>query len=432
MKEAFLYYVWKFRLFNQKKLQSTSRNQLQILSTGEQNHQSGPDFFNAQIKIDQTTWAGNVEIHIYASDWHKHGHQNDPAYNNIILHVVYEADVSICRKNGEPIPTLELKPLIPPALYRNYLYLQSAKAWIPCEKLIHQIQGFTFSAYLHRLLIERLARKTEPILHSLQLNQNSWEETFYQFLAKAFGTKINAAPFELLAKSLPISILAKHKNDLFQIEALLFGQAGLLDVDFEEDYPNALKKEYHFLRKKFNLQALQGHSWKTTRLRPPNFPSIRIAQLAALIHQSIQLFSKIIVLDELKAYYDLFTVNISPYWHTHYVFDKKSSKRKKNIGKTLVHNLIINTIAPILFVYGKERGKPELQEKALNLLEKVPAEENSVLTQWAYLGRSAKSAFDSQALLELKNEYCSKKRCLECVVGHELVRKEDSLMARRG
>ncbi len=422
MNEAFIAYVWKLRLFNHQNLSTVKGEKLEILAVGTENKQGGPDFFNAKIKIGNTIWAGNVELHTLASDWLKHQHQHDAAYNNVILHVVYEGDTPICRKDGTPIPTLELRQRIPPKLYRNYLYLLSSKTWIPCEQLIAKIDPFTLKNWLDRLLIERLERKTAPILASLQSNHNNWEATFYQFLARAFGTKINALPFELLAKSLPISILSKHSNNLFQLEAFLFGQAGLLEKDFEEDYPKALKKEYYFLQKKFDLQPLKGHIWQFARLRPPNFPTIRIAQLAQLLHQSTHLFSKIINLQTVEDYQQLFAyVQVSPYWETHYIFDKKSKKSSKKIGKNTVNTFLINTIVPILFVYSKQRASNIHQARALQLLENLPKESNSIIQKWATLDIKAASAYDSQGLLQLKNEYCDAKKCLNCALGHQLL-----------
>lgn len=424
MNEDFISYLWKFRLYKNEKLQSVEGETIEVLQTGEQNYQSGPDFFNAKIKIGETIWAGNVEIHVNASDWLKHQHQTDDAYDNVILHLVYQADTIIKRKDGTPIPTLSLFKRIPPMMYQNFLYLDSSKEWIPCQKQIAKIDAFTISTWLDRLLIERLERKITPILKALKENQNSWETTFYYFLARTFGGKVNSQPFELLAKSIPIDALAKHKNHLFQIEALLFGQAGLLDKEFEEDYPNALRKEYHFLQKKFKLNPLQGHSWKFGRMRPPNLPTIRIAQFATLIHQSSSLFSKVLNTQKLEDYHQLFEVHLSDYWLTHYVFDKASKKRSKSLGKNTINSILINTVIPMMFVYGKKRGQSDFSDKALKLLEELPPEKNSIIEKWKALEIKPKNAFESQALLQLKNEYCKNKRCLECAVGNKLLRQK--------
>ncbi|MGB1204971.1 MAG: DUF2851 family protein [Chitinophagales bacterium] len=424
MSENFLAYLWKLRLFEQNNLTSETGEKISILSVGTENTLSGPDFFNAKIRIDDTVWAGNVEIHQKASDWLKHQHQHDKAYDNIILHLVYEADIAIKRADESVIPTLALQNRLAPNLYRNYLLLLSDTKWIPCENLIHEVDDFTWLTWIDRLLIERLQQKTAPILQSLQQNQNSWEETFYQFVARSFGAKANAIPFELLAKSLPLVVLGKHKKQLFQVEALLFGQAGLLDKTFKDEYPNKLKNEYLFLQKKFNLTPLSAHIWKFGGLRPPNFPSVRLAQFAALIHQSSSLFSKVLNTVKLKDYKDLFQVQISNYWQTHYVFDKLSKKRKKTLGQSALNSIIINTIIPIMFVYGNQRDMLQFKEKPLQLLEEIAAEKNSIIKKWNALGISTKSAYDTQALLQLKNEYCKHQKCLSCVVGNKLIRKK--------
>ena len=293
--ESFLQYIWRLRRFDAQNLITTNTHEtVDVLQTGELNKQSGPDFFNARIRIGDTIWAGNVEVHIKASDWLRHQHQHDKAYQNIILHVVYEADVPLLRTNGTALPVIELQNRISPVLYRNYQQLQYTEAWIPCAKLLKNIDSFVLTNWLDRVLVERLEQKTEPIGQTLQQNNYSWEETCYQAIARAFGTNINAQPFEMLARSLPLAVLGKHKDQLLQIEAMLFGQAGLLDKTFNDPYPQKLKQEYQFLQAKFGLKPLLPQSWKTGGLRPPNFPSIRIAQFAALIHQSSSLFSKIL------------------------------------------------------------------------------------------------------------------------------------------
>lgn len=422
MSEDFLLYIWQFRLFDHQNLYAESGEKVEILSYGKRNEQSGPDFFNGKVKIGETTWAGNIEMHLKSSDWLRHQHQHDEAYENVILHVVLEADCVITDKQGNTVPTIALQDRLPHNIHKNYLRLQASKHWIPCQEVIGNVPEFTISAWLDRLLVERLQRKTQPILASLEANKHSWENTFYQVLARAFGAKFNADPFEALAKSLPLVVLGKHKDKLLQVEALLFGQAGLLNVDFKEEYPQRLKKEYGFLKQKFSLTPLHAHTWKFGGLRPPNFPTIRIAQFAALVHQSSGLFSQVLEIQTIADFQNLFAVQLSDYWDTHYVFDKASSKRRKSLGKSTINSLLINTIAPILFIYGKERGKPKFEEKAFTLLETLPQESNTIIKKWTALGIAAKSAFESQALLQLKNEYCSQKRCLECAIGNKVMR----------
>lgn len=421
MKEAFLAYVWKYQLFNTDNLQSLQKEAIKIISVGTENQHDGPDFFNAKIKIGTTTWAGNVEIHIQASDWYKHKHETDEAYQNIILHVVYEYDVPKTDALFQ-LPTLVLQQRLLPNVYQNYLRLLGKHHWIPCEKLIHKTREWTLYNWLDRLVIERLQQKIQPILTTLKNNKYSWETACYEYIAKGFGAKVNALPFQNLAKSLPIHILSKHKNQLFQLEALIFGQAGLLKASYQDDYPKRLYKEYTFLKSKFQLQPLVTHTWKFAKLRPSNFPTIRLAQFALLIHQSKNLFSKIIERPTLETYHELFEVSLSGYWKTHYVFDKLSTKeRPKRMGKQAITTLIINTIVPLLFVYGKERGQTNLQQTAIELLQKLKSEKNSTIKKWQTIGIKAKTAADSQALLQLKNEYCLPKKCLTCSIGYGLI-----------
>ncbi|MBI3500723.1 MAG: DUF2851 family protein [Bacteroidetes bacterium] len=422
MTEEFLWHIWKFRLFDNKDLQTTSGEEIKILKVGEHNSDSGPDFFNARIKIAGTEWAGNVEIHTSASDWHKHKHTTDKAYDNIILHVVHEADEKLHRRNGELIPTLELKNKIPQNIYGKYLQFKSSKDWIPCEKQIASVDKFTLNNWLDRLLVERLERKSKIITDSLKQNKNNWEETFYQMLARNFGQKINSDPFELLSKQLPVSVLSKHKNNLLQIESLLFGTAGMLEKDFKDDYPNELKKEFKFLKSKFKLKPIDSSLWKFMRLHPPNFPTIRISQFANLIYKSSHLFSKILEAGSVKQIIILLETETSEYWQTHYQFDKFSSKRIKKIGKDSINTIIINTIVPFLFIYGKEKGEEKYCDNALIFLEKLDAENNSIISKWKSIGLPAKSSYETQALLQLKNEYCSNKKCLSCGIGNALLK----------
>jgi hypothetical protein len=426
MQEEFLWHIWKFRLFDNRDLQTVSGEEIKIIKVGEHNSDSGPDFFNARIKIGGTEWAGNVEIHTNASDWHKHKHTTDKAYNNIILHVVHEADEKLFRKGGEEIPTLELKDRIPQEVYGKYLQFKSSKDWIPCEKQIASVDKFTLNNWLDnwldRLLVERLERKSKTITDSLKQNKNNWEETFYQMLARNFGQKINSEPFELLAKALPVSVLAKHKNNLLQIESLLFGTAGMLEKDFKDDYPNELKKEFKFLKSKFKLKPIDSSLWKFMRLHPPNFPTIRISQFANLIYKSSHLFSKILEANSVKQIISLLETETSEYWQTHYRFDKISPKRKKKLGSDSINTIIINTIIPFLFIYGKQKREEKFCDNALSFLEKLSPENNSIISKWRSIGIPAKSSYETQALLQLKNEYCSQKKCLSCGVGNFLLK----------
>ncbi len=422
MTEEFLYYIWRFRLFNN--CFANNGELVDIINVGERNINSGPDFFNAKIKIGNTIWAGNVEIHINTSDWYKHGHHKDKAYNNIILHVVYNNDKIIKRYNNEIIPTLELKGKFDDKLYFNYEQFMNSKLWIPCQNQIKEVETLIVKDWLESLLIERLEKKVKVIEHTLDLCNNSWEQTFYQHLACNFGFKVNAMAFELLAKSLPLIYLAKHKNNLFQIEAMLFGQAGLLNKKFKDEYPKKLQYEYIFLKQKFSLTPVNTNLWKFLRLRPSNFPLIRISQFANLIYKSTHLFSKITECKKVTEISALFNLSCSEYWDTHYIFDKSSVKRKKYIGKNAINTIIINTIVPFLFLYGIKKDDEIYKHRALQFLEQLPKENNGTIKKWDSTAIKSYSAADTQALLELKNNYCDLKKCLNCRIGNYILRQE--------
>lgn len=421
MTEDFLHFVWKYKALNLSELKTLEGDPVQIIKTGEHNQDAGPDFFNARIKIGNTIWAGNIELHLKSSDWRKHLHNNNGNYNNLILHLVYEKDEDIAH-TGKPVATAELKNLIDKNLLNKYNQLLYAKQWIPCANQFNTVPSFVLNNWLERLLIERLERKAKTISSLLELNKNNLEETFYIHLARNFGMKVNAVPFELLAKSLPNSFLGKHKSSLFQVEALLFGQSGLLEKQFKDDYPIQLKKEYLFLQKKFSLQPIEGHLWKFLRLRPVNFPTVRIAQLASLIHNSSGLFSKIMEAQKVEELRKLLSAETSGYWNTHFVFDKESTAQKKNLGTVAIDNIIINSIVPFLFVYAEYKGAEEYKDRAVALLEQLKSEQNNIIEKFTELGIKSLHASNSQSLLELKNEYCSFKKCLNCGIGISLLK----------
>ena len=374
MTEEFLHYIWKLKLFNTLNLQTTSRETLEVVNSGTHNTDSGPDFFNARLKLNSIVWAGNIEVHLKSSDWAKHQHQFDKAYDNIILHVVYSADIPLYRSSGELIPTLELKDKIAQKHYEQYLQFKESKDWIPCEKQISKVSSLVINTTIDRLVLERLERKTVSIVNDLKLNNNNWEEIFYQHLARNFGFKVNAVPFEMLAKSLPHTTLAKHKNSIPQLEALLFGQAGFLDKHVEDDYLRTLQNEYIFLKHKFKLTPIDAHLWKFLRLRPVNFPTIRLAQFANLIFNAVSLFSKMIESDTIESLKMLIDADVSEYWKEHYVFDKKSKHKTKHLGEESINNIIINTIVPFLFIYGKHKNDEKYIDRALRFLEQIQGE----------------------------------------------------------
>jgi len=421
MREEFLHYIWKYKLFKNQDLKTQNKEKLEILNLGIHNFDAGPDFFNARIKINDTIWAGNVEIHINSSDWYKHNHHLDKAYDNVILQVVLKNDKDVCRTNGQTIPTLTIE--FDKELLKNYESLIKNESWISCQNNIRKVDSFNIHNWIEKLAIERLEDKSERIYKLLEQTNNSWEKTFYIQLASNFGFKLNSMPFELLAKSLPLSYLAKHKDNLFQIESLLFGQAGFFENKSGDEYFNNLKNEYKYLQKKFKVKPIENHLWKFLRSRPGNFPTIRIAQFSKLIYSSTSLFSKILEIKTLKDFYNLFIVNPSDYWENHYIFNKDSVKKRKSLGKSAVDIILINTIIPFLFIYGDSKGRPVLKTRAVEFLEKMKPEKNAIIRKWDELGIESENAFHSQALIQLKNKYCNHKKCLNCQIGNYLIRK---------
>lgn len=420
MKEEFLQFIWKHGLLRKTDLKTTDGQPLEIISSGRFNTDSGPDFFNAKIRIGETIWAGNIEIHQKSSHWYRHRHNTDDAYNNVILHVVEFKDSPVLVKS-QALPTLIIS--YPIEILENYEQLLHSAKWIACEDKLPEYDPFLLRFWFSSLMIERLQEKTGDILILLEQNKNNWNEAFYRLLARNFGMKTNAQPFDLLAKSLPLQILSKHKTDLFQIEALLFGQSGLLNETLlGEDYYLSLRKEYSFLFKKYGLSGIESHLWKFMRLRPINFPTIRIAQLAMLIHHSIALFSRILETEDLDELRKLFGVSASEYWNTHYSFNKISKdNHPKTLGETAFNNLVINTIVPLLFVYGDQHLDEAMKDRALLLLEKLPPESNQIIRKWGELGIESRTAFETQALLQLKNKYCEFKKCLNCQLGAKII-----------
>jgi hypothetical protein len=418
MSEEFIQYIWKQQLFKQRSYLASTGEKVEILQPGEQNFDAGPDFINARIKIWNTIWAGNCEVHQHASDWLKHGHNQDNAYDSVILHVVVHCDSVAKTTANRIVPTIELK--FDKKLEKNYQNLLDSQQWIPCAALISQIEKFHITHWLTKLTVERLEQRTEDILRHLTFSKNNWEETFYHYLARSFGFKVNAIPFELLAQSIPYSILGKHKENLFQIEALLFGQSGLLDIP-SDNYSNMLNAEYLFLQKKYALRPMPAHLWKFLRLRPSNFPTVRIAQFAALTCQSTNLFSKIIEAESVSALDSLFQLKASSYWDTHFKFGAISKLQKKNLTRESIHLLLVNAIIPFIFVYGKQKNLSNYLEKAITFLETLGPEKNSIILKWNKIGINSVKAFDTQALLQLKAQYCQQKKCLQCEIGNRLI-----------
>lgn len=419
MKESILHYIWQQKLFKAHGLRTTDGEELEIIDVGRLNVDAGPDFFNAKVKIGDTVWAGNIEIHLRSSDWKKHQHQHDKNYNTVILHVVKTADEIVIRADGDKIPQLELS--YSESIEVNYHTLLNEQKWIPCADKIQSVPDIFIQSWKSSLMIERLEHKIATIDKLLAENNQHWEDTFYISLARSYGFNTNGQAFESLAKSLPLSALAKHKDNLFQLEAMLFGQAGLLPEQSDDPYVLRLKQEYDFLKSKFQLEAMDGSLWKLLRLRPGSFPHLRIAQFASLIHKSSKLFSQIISSPRKESLVDLFKTETSEYWKTHYLFEKESPMKVKNIGTQSIYGILINTVVPLLFCYAKSKGSQDMKDKALRLLDEIPAEQNTITAGWRSLGLEVLSAYDSQALIQLKKCYCDEKKCLRCRIGHKVL-----------
>ena len=436
MREEFLYYIWENRLID-KALQTSEGEVVEVVASGYRNTDSGPDFLEAKIQIGDKLWAGHVEIHVKSSDWNRHGHQADKAYKNVILHVVYENDLQV-----NDIPTLELKGHFDETLFANYQRFILSKGWIPCERSIGQVPVFTRLSWLDRMAVERLESKSETVTKILNANQFDWEDALYKLLMRYFGLKVNNEAFEYLANILPFKTLLKHADNLLQVEAMLMGCAGFLEDDFTEDYPLLLKREFAVMKAKFNLLTMPAERWRFMRMRPSNFPTIRLAQMAQLIHKNGCLFSKIREAksgDEVKA---LFDVKASEYWETHWRFNRLpqcdspidhktgavglsyhgSRKTAKHLGDATANILIINAVTPLLFCYGKLHKDESVCETAMQFLEETEAEDNASIRHFAQCGIKADNAMQTQALLHLYSYFCKRKRCLECRIGNVLMK----------
>jgi len=407
MTEKLFHYLWQFQYFDKKELQTITGEEVIIIFPGTLNTNQGPDFKDAKIKIGSTLLAGSVELHINASDWQKHGHDGDGNYKNVILHVVFNNDVS-----QSALPVLELQHRIPKLLLEKYASFMEAAAFIPCAATINTVQHLVWVSFKERLVAERLTRKAQNIFNILKETNGHWEETFWRVLARNFGMKVNGDAFERIATNIPVTLLARHKNSIHQLEALLLGQAGLLTGNFIEDYPKLLQREYHFLEKKYHLKPLQIPVL-FLRMRPYSFPTIRLAQLAMLLYQSTHLFSKILEASDVKSVQALFTVTANDYWHYHLRLEEPTAFKEKKIGADMIDNVMINTVVPVLFAYGLYKNDEQYKAKAVQWLETIAAEKNTIVAGFAKNAVRLSSAYDSQGFIELKNEYCNNKRCLE-------------------
>ncbi|WP_299801144.1 DUF2851 family protein [uncultured Maribacter sp.] len=421
MKEDLLHFIWKYKKYPINQLVSTSGEEVHVVSTGMHNHLSGPDFFNAQIELNGQLWAGNVEIHIKSSDWYAHHHQDDTNYDNVILHVVWEDDIAVYRKDGSEIPTLSLKEYIPLVMLNNYQNLFDSKNYkfINCENEFNEVDEFIKNNWLDRLFVERLEQKSIFIKELLDFTNNDWEQVLFLMLLKTFGSKINREVFIEIGKSIDFSIIRKLNDKPIQMESLFLGQANLLGNIIEDDtYYSELKKEYEFLKHKFNLTPAYK-SPEFFRLRPSNFPTIRLAQLSAIYSNNNNLFHALIENDE-PSFSDILKSGTSEYWETHFNFGKISKKSKKGISNSFLNLLMINTIIPLKFAYSRYKGGLE-NEKFLKMMSEIKKEENSIIANFGKLGTAIKSAKDSQTYLQLYTNYCAKDKCLDCAVGASLM-----------
>ena len=420
--EQLLHYVWKHKIFPLKELKTTTGQQVEVIDTGLANTDAGPDFFNAKLKLDGVLWIGNIEIHERSSDWFKHGHHADTGYNSVILHIASEIDTEISRSNGERIPQIQL--ICPEAVRTNYKELLETDSYPPCYRIIPSLPPFTAHSWMTALQMERFEQKATLLNERLKRCQGNWEDAFFITLARNFGFGLNGDAFETWAHQLPFRAVDKHRNDLFQIEAIFFGQAGILEDSDGNGYYLRLKKEYTYLQHKFGLIPMDASLWRFLRLRPANFPHIRIAQLACLYHRAYGLLSRIMETETLQGVRDILKGGTSEYWLTHYTFGGSSPSRPKTLSNTSLDLLIINTVVTFLYAYGLHKGNRVLCARAGSFLEELKAENNYITRMWEQCGMKTSNAADSQALIQLKKEYCDKKKCLYCRIGYEYLKRK--------
>lgn len=423
IKEDFLHYLWKIKKVPTT-LETTDGQKIEVVDFGIYNLDSGPDFFNAKIKIDDTLWVGNMEMHVFTSDWIKHGHQHDKAYDNVILHVVYEDDVkSAVFVGNQSIPTVELKGKIPKIYLDNYLNLVQSTSDIPCKNMIGTVPSEKIDLWKYTLSIERLHGKSVMVSDILRSTNQDWEETLYIMLARYFGAKVNTEPFEMLARNLPLSIINKNKDKRETLDALLFGQAGMLMANYSDDYFLSLKKEFQYQQKKYNLKPIDAVAWKFSKLRPMNFPTLRLAQFAGLMYRVTFLFSQIKEANDINDIKNMLYSVPSDYWIDHYRFGNQATPVQKQTSSDFIDLLLINAVSPVLYTYGMMYDDQKHIDKAIQIIEHIPGEVNAITKQWKSLGVSTKTAFDTQALLHLKNNYCHGFKCMSCKIGHEVMGK---------
>ena len=426
MKEEFLHFIWRFQLFDHTVLKTTEGANIQIIKPGILNTDAGPDFANAKLLISELTWAGSVEVHVKSSDWDRHAHSSDSNYENVILHLVWEDDNPVRRADGQKIPTLELKNLISDQLLLKYKQLMLNEGGIPCESLFENIDELKKMMTVESMAIKRMERKAKDVLSIYAKTVNDWDETAYRLLLKYLGFKLNNAAFETLAERVPFKLARKYATNVFQLEALYFGVSGLLHEENKDldEYTEKLYKEFNYLKAKHQLEEhiMNPTSWKFMRTRPANFPTIRLAQLVSFVAQSRPLFSAFTEIENLSELLDIFKLEPSAYWTEHYVFGKKTEKKGGAIGQNSQLTLIVNVVVPILIAYGQSIDNQTYKDRAIRFIEEIPAEKNSIISYWKSLGLKAKTMLDSQGEIELYNEFCNKKACLQCGIGLSIIK----------
>jgi hypothetical protein len=419
--EELLQFIWKHKLLKPIPFISNSGTEISVLKYGELNPDSGPDFFNAQIKVNGLVLAGNIEIHIKTSDWLKHKHQNDKSYDNIILHAVYEHDVDLPQNLNHRVEVLELKNLIAPTTLEAYAKLSANKDKLPCSAHLKKVNDLKFISWLERMTIERLEEKVKRIEHIFEVYYGDYTQTFYTCLLRNFGFKVNAIPFELLAQQLPLSILLKHADNLLQLEALLLGMSGLLENQFEDKYLQNLQNEFNFLSKKYGLIPLKKEVFKFSKLRPANFPSLRLAQFATLIHKQTSLFTQPQKFISFTPLIKALNIHLEGYWLHHYTLDGKLIKKDLTLGEMSAENVIINTFAPFFFFYSKKLAKPEYMEYSLDLLNCCKKEDNAKTKLFMAKKELLINAVGTQGLINLYDNYCRNKQCLKCGIAASIL-----------
>jgi hypothetical protein len=420
MNERLLQFIWQFQYFNKSELLTVSGEPVYIIQPGQHNPNQGPDFLNAQVQIGETHWAGSIELHLSVADWDRHGHSQDPNYDNVILHVIWEEPGGSHLLKA--LPTLLLKHRIPGILLDRYEELMNLSAFIPCEQSIHSVNDLIWTSWKTRLVAERFQRRSGSIMNLLTANKMHWEEVCWWLLARNFGYRVNSDSFEAMARSIPFTVLQRNRSQLILLEALMLGQAGLLNSRYREAYPRMLQKEYRYQCSKYSLKPILMPV-HFLRMRPGNFPTIRIAQLAMLMHSAVHFFTALLESNELETIKKTLDIIANDYWHYHYRFDEESGYKQKRLGAAMIDNIILNTVCTLLYSFGQYHKEFRHTEKAIAWLNETTAESNKTITAFSQIGISCKKAFDSQALLELKTQFCDTRRCLECMVGNSILKQ---------